>query len=58
MFRLEAIEEAIDAQSGFCVSCQAERSCCEPDARRYTCEECGAATVYGAEELLLMGLVE
>lgn len=26
---------------------------CEPDARRYECEECGERGVYGTEELLL-----
>ena len=28
----------------------------EPDARRYECETCGAREVYGAEELLMMGV--
>lgn len=39
---------------GFCLSCGKEAEGCEPDARGYTCEHCGAARVYGAEELLLM----
>jgi hypothetical protein len=30
----------------------------EPDARRYTCLECGMKTMYGAEELVLMDAVE
>lgn len=38
---------------GFCVSCGEEAEGCEPDARRYECEVCGEAAVYGAEELLL-----
>jgi hypothetical protein len=56
-FKLEQIEEAMESQSGFCVKCGAERDCCEPDAREYPCEECGEKAVYGAEELVLMGLV-
>lgn len=42
---------------GFCLACGKTQSCVEPDARRYECESCGAAKVYGAEELVLMGLV-
>jgi len=38
---------------GFCRACGAEQDGCEPDARNYTCEECGEAEVFGAEELLL-----
>ena len=56
-FRLETIQEAMDSQCGFCVSCGAERECCEPDARKYDCPECGKNKVYGAEELIVMGLV-
>ena len=56
-FTMEQIEEGIEAMVGFCVSCGAERECCEPDAREYECEECGQNSVYGAEELVVMGLV-
>jgi hypothetical protein len=37
---------------GFCIECGAEVDGVEPDARGYTCDECGAAAVYGACELL------
>ena len=57
MFDLEAITEAMDSQCGFCIECGAERGECEPDATEYPCPECGELTVYGAEELLIMGLV-
>ena len=57
-FDLEQIEEAMESQSGFCIACGAEKDCCEPDAREYECDECGALKVYGAEELVVMGLVE
>jgi hypothetical protein len=36
---------------GFCIMCGNEQGGCEPDARRYKCESCGARQVYGAEEL-------
>lgn len=38
---------------GFCTACGADADGCEPDARNYRCEECGARAVYGAEELLI-----
>ena len=41
---------------GICVECGADADGCEPDARRYECEECGRRAVYGAEELLIMGV--
>lgn len=49
---MAAIEE--DDCLGFCTSCGNEQSGCEPDARNCKCEECGAKTVFGAEELLFM----
>jgi sulfatase maturation enzyme AslB (radical SAM superfamily) len=54
----KTLERAIlaDNSTGFCLACGAERSNTEPDARKYPCETCGAAKVYGAEELLMMGL--
>lgn len=42
---------------GRCILCGASRGTCEPDARKYTCEKCGQPSVYGLEELLLMGYV-
>lgn len=57
-FTLEQIMEAQEAQNGFCIACGAERSCCEPDARNYPCEECEEKQVFGAEEIAIMGLVE
>ena len=57
-FNLEVIQDAMEEQCGFCVECGAERECCEPDAREYECDECGQREVYGAEELIVMGLVD
>ena len=44
------------ANQGFCLACANEQDGVEPDARRCTCEACGAPNVYGAEEITLMGL--
>ncbi len=39
---------------GFCTECGNEQEGCEPDARNYECEACGAKAVYGAAELLMV----
>lgn len=57
-FELEMIEEAMEDYIGFCTACGASKDCCEPDAREYECDDCGQFKVYGAEELLIMGLVD
>lgn len=57
-FPLEQIEEGMEQDLGFCVECGAERELCEPDARKYQCPDCGEFAVYGAEELIVMGLVK
>lgn len=56
-FTLEQVTEADEHNVGFCVACGAGRDCCEPDARRYHCDECGRDQVYGAAEIALMGWV-
>jgi hypothetical protein len=56
-FTLEQIEEASELQAGFCLACGEMRDMVEPDARRYKCDSCCLNQVYGAEEILLMGLV-
>jgi len=45
-----------DNNTGFCLACGHEQDSVEPDARRYQCESCRRAKVYGAEELLTRGL--
>jgi hypothetical protein len=42
---------------GWCLTCGEEVDGVEPDARRYHCECCDKRTVYGMEELLMMGLL-
>ncbi len=56
-FTLEEIEDAREEYGGFCIHCGAYREEVEPDARGYTCDDCGEDAVYGAEELVIMGLV-
>lgn len=50
------LQELDDDSMGFCLACGETAEGVEPDARRYTCECCGAPKVYGAAELALMGL--
>jgi len=57
-FKFEDLEEAMQEYIGFCVKCGAEKEGCEPDACKYECDECGCLAVYGAEELIIMGLVD
>jgi hypothetical protein len=51
----EALERELTSldNPGFCLACGAKAEGCEPDARQYQCESCGAAAVYGAEEILI-----
>ena len=58
-FKVVASEsEAHDGTFGFCLACGKSADGVEPDARKYTCEACGAPKVYGLEELAVMGLLE
>lgn len=52
---VEAVERRLTTldNPGFCLVCGDEAMGCEPDARNYTCEACGAEQVFGADELLL-----
>ena len=55
---VEEYLEATESYLGFCTECgEFTTPCCEPDARRYRCEECGQYTVFGAEESVLTGLI-
>lgn len=53
---LEFAMELAESEDGFCLACGKTQAGVEPDARQYVCECCGASKVYGAEELVLMGL--
>ena len=56
---LKACERIIlgENTTGFCLACGEEADGVEPDARKYICEVCKAPKVYGAEELVMLGLV-
>ncbi len=44
---------------GVCTVCRDwTADCVEPDARKYECPDCGERSVYGAEEAMMLGLVE
>ena len=49
--------ELSENHGGFCVECGDRAYGVEPDARRYRCEACGAPAVFGAEELLIRGIL-
>lgn len=55
---IDVITEAIESGEfvGFCTKCGLEHFGIEPDAECYHCEECETPTVYGAEQLLIMGV--
>ncbi len=54
---LKQLEEALPVGTiGFCLVCGTEADGVEPDARHYDCLECEQPQVYGAAEILLMGL--
>lgn len=45
-----------DNTAGFCLSCGETVEGIEPDAERDDCPHCGAAKVFGAENLMIRGL--
>lgn len=56
----EEVERAIaeDDYQGWCIVCgDWTHDSCEPDAHRYECPECERSTVFGAEELVICGLI-
>jgi hypothetical protein len=54
---LEQYIEAEDLQQGICQSCGAIREGCEPDARNYICDDCGAKRVLGPHWWMMEGRV-
>lgn len=56
---IDKLNRMVDRSMGFCAQCRSwTTGCCEPDARQYPCTRCGESTVYGAEEIVMMGLLE
>lgn len=54
---MEAVEDSYSScgNPGFCTECGERQDGCEPDARNYECDCCGAFAVCGAEEILISG---
>ena len=50
--------ELQEENGGVCLACGDFAYGVEPDARNYTCVMCGQEQVFGADEALLMGLIE
>jgi hypothetical protein len=50
--------ELSDSLSGLCIYCATLADMADPDTRAAHCPDCGLAGVYGAEELLIRGLIE
>jgi hypothetical protein len=46
-----------DDGTGYCLECGKPQKYTEPDAEAYPCHACKQNSVYGAEQILLMGLV-
>jgi len=57
-FDIDTVTTAMRDMMGLCLVCGAEsEDMVEPDARKYPCSACGENSVYGAEEIMIMGLV-
>lgn len=55
----EEYMEMCNDNMGFCQSCKSfTRDCTEPDADNYDCPDCGQNLVVGAENALIMGLID
>ena len=51
--------DATDSYMGWCPTCKAfTRDATEPDAEEYDCPVCDGREVVGAEQALLLGLIE
>ena len=59
-FSWEEIHDVLasDEYLGFCLACQACADEVEPDAENYYCSNCGEREVFGAEQILILGLVD
>ena len=55
---MAAVQEREDIleNPGFCLTCGERAEDCEPDACHYMCESCGERQVFGAEEIMMMGI--
>jgi len=46
------------SNEGWCLTCGELVDGVEPDARKYMCGCCGKKSIYGLEELLMMGILQ
>jgi predicted RNA-binding Zn-ribbon protein involved in translation (DUF1610 family) len=55
---IQAVEDSHTGldNPGFCLSCGERADSVEPDARNYECDNCGSNMVFGAEEIIMMGV--
>jgi hypothetical protein len=54
----DEFKELADDYMGVCLECHEYQDNTEPDARNYTCENCGQDKVFGLEEALLMNEID
>lgn len=54
----EEFRELCSEYIGICVVCGETQDQCEPDATKYECESCGQRSVFGTENLLVMGAIK
>jgi Zn finger protein HypA/HybF involved in hydrogenase expression len=55
----EEYQDWVENYEGYCRECREwTADSVEPDARGYKCPDCGKKADYGAEEALMMGLIE
>lgn len=54
-YTMRKFENDSENYKGRCIECGATRQNCEGDARNYDCPRCRKNSVFGLEELLMMG---
>lgn len=57
-FTIEEVEAAEIDMIGICVSCGKKTYDIPPDAKEAKCASCNLFTVYGAHQIMVMGLLK
>ena len=56
---MEEYQDAANRYVGWCRDCEDfTRECTEPDAEGYDCPNCDQDTVVGAEQAMLLGMID